>query len=104
MSQQTDGGIGRKQQSDYEPRDCYCSPAECPFADRGDWLMYRDEYERLVRELHKARRELDGRYRELEKLYVVLNGTRLARDTLARYIEQKVEGSQVYRDSGLVVE
>jgi hypothetical protein len=26
--------------------DAHCS--ECPFADRGDWVMYRDEYEALV--------------------------------------------------------
>lgn len=90
------------QQSDYEPGFCYCSPAECPYADRGDWVMYRDEYERLVGALHKARRELSGRYEELEKLYAVLGQTRTSRDTLANWIEGEHDGAKVQRETGWV--
>lgn len=75
---------------------------DCPYADRGDFVVYRDEWDRVHRELDAARKELLGRALELEKLYAVLNTTRIARDTLANYIEQ-TPGVQVYRDSGMVV-
>jgi hypothetical protein len=68
---------------------CMCTLNECPYADRGDFLVYRDEWERVHRELHAARAELSGRLRELEKLYEVLNKTRLDRDTALKALEEQ---------------
>lgn len=82
--------------------ECYCSAEECPYADRGDFVVYRDEWERVHRELRAARAELTGRLAELEKLYGVLNSTRYARDAFAKWIEG--QGAAADRSSGMVLD
>lgn len=78
--------------------DAHCP--DCPFADRGDWVMYRAEYEALTGENRRLREQLVRARAETVKWIQAFNSLE---KPVTNHIERCIDADDLDRAHGVVM-